>query len=141
MVPLFEHLRVWFGLFNLVMIGSHMFKVIPTVVVLAILLTNVMVITVAAIGMLMVVGMYVHCPTHLCEQCGRASCQLDKMNINPSTPQNTTILLQQTVRSASSKSNDHIVTQVNRYRNQGAMGACAPPLPPPCFQSVPTQGN
>ena len=41
-------------------------------------------------------------------------------------PQNTTILLKQTVRSASSKSNDHIVTQVNRYRNQGAMGACAP---------------
>ena len=51
MVLLFEHLRVWFGLFNLVMIGSHMFRVIPTVVVLAILLTNVMVIT-ASIGVL-----------------------------------------------------------------------------------------
>ena len=36
-------------------------------------ITNVTVITAAAIGMLMFVGMYVHFPTHLCEQCGRAS--------------------------------------------------------------------
>ena len=42
-----------------------MFSVIPTAVLLAILLTNVMVITAVAIGML--IAMHVHCPTHLCE--------------------------------------------------------------------------
>ena len=70
LAKLFEHLRVWFRLSNLVMIGGRTVRVIPTPVVLVILLTNVTVITAAAIGMLMAVGMYVLCPTHLCEQCG-----------------------------------------------------------------------
>ena len=35
--------------------------------------TDVTVITAATIGMLMAVGIYVHLPTHLCKQCGRAS--------------------------------------------------------------------
>ena len=48
-VLLFEHLRVLCRLFNLVTIGGHMFRVIPTAVLLS---TNVMVITAAAIGML-----------------------------------------------------------------------------------------
>ena len=54
-VLLVEHLRVWFRLFNLVTIGSHMFGIIPTVVVLVILLPNVTVIMAVTIGMLMAV--------------------------------------------------------------------------------------
>ena len=83
--------------FRTTTIGGRIIRVIPTTMVLVMLLiavmamyiisavhsnrfgsfsawiTNVTVITAAAIGMLMFVGMYVHFPTHLCEQCGRAS--------------------------------------------------------------------
>ena len=84
--------------FRTTTIGGRIVRVIPTTIVLVMLLiavmamyiisavhsnrfgsfsawiTNVTVITAAAIAMLMVVGMYIHFPTHLCEQCGRTSC-------------------------------------------------------------------
>ena len=83
--------------FHMTTIGGRIVRVIPTVVILIILplvvmvmfivsaahsngfgsfpawLTNVTLTTAATIGMLMAVGIYVHLPTNLCEQCGRAS--------------------------------------------------------------------
>ena len=83
--------------FRTTTIGGRIVRVIPTIVILIIItlmvmvtfivsaarsnglgsfsawLTNVTVITGATIGMLMAVGIYVHLPTHLCEQCRRVS--------------------------------------------------------------------
>ena len=83
--------------FHMTTVGGRIIRVIPTIVILIILplvvmvmlivsaarsngfgsfsvwVTDVTVITAATIGILMAVGIYVHLPTHLCEQCWGAS--------------------------------------------------------------------
>ena len=77
-----------------------MFRVIPTAVLLAILLTNVMVITAVTIGML--IAMYVHCP-NICVSIMSAPGQNDYQSIHPPEHNNPT-QTNSKYRSASSKS-------------------------------------